>query len=381
MLRRFLLVFALLFASQVFPQSSMLREADSLSAVGKTKEAISLLKSTGDQSEKTLLKLANFQKKENQNEEALKNYKIILQNNPARVLTALDYGELLLEERKLETADSLFRKLTKRYPDNASFRYRLGLVHEKQKDSTAIKDFFKTVALDSTHQGALYKTAKFELQNGRHFNATKLAQTGLKVSPNNKPLLSILGQSYVKSLQFEKAIIPYEKLVSLGEKSEFILEQLGKAYRTTGQTEKAINIYKKLLSIDAMNAYAHSTLGVLFLKQNETKKATRHFAMALVIKNQPVDSEYVNLGLAFKREEKFKEAYHNFKMALEENPRNQRARLELAIAADSYFKDKESVLKLYENYVERFKDEGRKDMLSVAEYRISALKKEIHMAE
>lgn len=378
---RFSFIFIFLIASQVFSQNESLKVADSLNAVGKTSEAITLLKSFSDTSEKALQKLAEFQRSEGHYEEAIENYLLLLQKNPERILSALNYGELLLEAEKIPAADSLFSNLTKKYPDNASFRYRLGLVHEKQSDISAIKDFFETVKLDSTHQGALYKTAKFELQNGRHFNASKLAKTGLKVNPNNVSLLSILGQAYSMSFQFEKAVVPYEKLIALHEASEFILEKLGKAYRVTGETEKAIRTYKMLLDINDANASAHSNLGVLYLKQNEVEKAQQHFTMALLIKKQPVDREYVNIGITFKRQENFQEAYKNFQKALEENPKNQRALLELAIAADAYFKDKEAVLKLYENFYDRYSETGRKDMLSVAEYRISALKKEIHMAE
>lgn len=374
-------IILLLIASQVFSQNEALKAADSLNAVGKTSEAINLLKSLPQTSEKSLQKLAEFQRFEGYYDEAIENYRMLLQKNPERILSALSYGELLLEADELVAADSLFSDLTEKYPNNASFRFRMGLVHEKQNDSSAIKDFFETVKLDSTHQGALYKCAKFELQNGRHFNASKLAKTGLRVNPNNVSLLSILGQAYSMSFQFEKAIVPYEKLISLHEASEFILEKLGKAYRVTEETQKAIRTYKMLLGINDTNASAHSNLGVLYLKQNKIEKAQQHFTMALLIKKQPVDREYVNIGITFKRQENFQEAYTNFQKALEENPENQRALLELAIAADAYFKDKEAVLNLYENFHHKYAETGRKDMLSIAEYRISALKKEIHMAE
>ncbi|MEO2128534.1 MAG: tetratricopeptide repeat protein, partial [Christiangramia sp.] len=184
-------------------QSDFLKEADSLNAVGKTSAAIALLESNSDQSEKTLLRLAEYQKKSNLKEAALANYQQVLQMNPNRVLTAMDYGELLLDTDKPEAAKKLFSELSEKYPENASFRFRLGLAREKLQDSSAIDDFYRTVELDSTHQGALYKTSKYELRNGRHFNAAALAKKGLEVNANNASLLSILGQSYMVSFQFE----------------------------------------------------------------------------------------------------------------------------------------------------------------------------------
>lgn len=378
---RFISIFILGCALSGFSQKDPLMAADSLSAVGEKTEAIKLLESLQPKTEIVYLKLAKIQQANAQSEEALHNYKKVLQQNPRKILTAVDYGELLLETGKLEKADSLFSKLTEKYPDNAGFVYRLGLVKEKKKDSTAMQYFFKTVSLDFTHQAGLYKIAKYQLQKGKSYNAITYCNSGLKVRPNNVSLLSILGQSYSRSLQFEKAIPVYENLISLGEASEFILEKLAKAYRVTSQPEKAIETFQQMLEINNVNSAVHSNLGALYLKTNEVEKAQQHFTMALLIRKQPVDSEYLNIGITFKRQEDFKSAYSNFKKALEENPENERALIELAIAADAYFEDKQAVLKLYYNFVNRYKDSGRKDMLSVAEYRISELKKEIHFAE
>ena len=357
------------------------KTADSLAAVGKHLEAIDLLEQAEDKSDNTYLKIAQYQQVTGKNAEALESFRRVLILNPDRVLPALSYGELLLETGKLELADSLFTKLNAKYPENASFVYRLGLTKEMKKDSTAIGYFFETVELDSTHQGALYKTAKHHLKNGKPHNAIKLSKTGLKYRPENISLLSILGQAYSASLQFEKAISAYEKLVELGEGSEFILEKLAKAYRLTSQTEKAINTYKMMLEINDKNNAVHSNLGALYLQANKTKKAQLHFTMALLIKKQPVDREYTNIGITFKRQADYQNAYTNFRKALEENPKNERALIELALAADGYFEDKESVLQHYQNYVDKYKGSGRRDMLSVAEFRISELRREIHLAE
>lgn len=364
-----------------YSQEDIIKTADSLSAVGEKAAAIKLLENLETKSETVYLKLARIQQANGQNEDALHNYKNVLDQNPEKILTAVDYGELLMESGKLDAADSLFSDLSEKYPENAGFIYRIGLAKEKKKDSTAMRYFFKTLSKDFTHQGAFYKTAKYYLENGKSYNAISFCNSGLKERPNNVSLLSILGQSYSRSLQFEKAIEPYEKLIAFGKDSEFILEKLAKAYRVTNQTRKAIETYNKMLDINDMNSTVHSNLGALYLETNEVEKAQQHFTMALLIKKQPVDREYLNIGLTFKRMEDFKSAFKNFESALEENPENERALLERAIAADAYFEDQDSVLKLYEAYLEKYAENGRKDMLSVAKYRISQLKSDIHQAK
>lgn len=380
-MRKFLLILFCLICFKVGAQAPTLSIADSLAVVGKQQEAISLLDSLEQKSDQIYLKIAKLQQQSGQTDEALQNYEKVLKRNPDRILTSIDYGELMLEAGKYDQADSLFSNLSEKYPDNAGFIYRVGLAKEKKKDTIAIRYFFKTLTKDFTHQGALYKTSKHFLKNGKSYNAISLCNKGLKVRPNNISLLSILGQSYSRSLQFEKAIATYEKLIELGEGSEFILEKLAKAYRVTSQPEKAIETYKKMLDINNMNGAVHSNLGVLYLKINEAVKAQEHFTTALLIKDQPVDNEYVNLGLAYKRQEELRSAFISFQKALKENQDNERALIELAIAADGHFENKQDVLKLYQDFVNKYAEHGRKDMLSLAEYRISELKKEIHLSK
>lgn len=381
-MRYILIVFIFLGQFQAASQQSdFLKEADSLNAVGKTSAAIALLESNSDQSEKTLLRLAEYQKKSNLKEAALANYQQVLQMNPNRVLTAMDYGELLLDTDKPEAAKKLFSELSEKYPENASFRFRLGLAREKLQDSSAIDDFYKTVELDSTHQGALYKTSKYELRNGRHFNAAALAKKGLEVNANNASLLSILGQSYMVSFQFEKAIEPFQQLVAQGESGEFILQNLAKAYTATGKTDQAIETYLKMIELSPGNASAFTNLGVLYFKKGENSLARESFFNALKLKNPEVDNEYVYIGLTLKNEKNYQLAYPVFLNALKENPNNERALLEIALVADAFMEDKKTILQLYENYMNRYRGSGNPSQLELADFRIRDLKKELHMAE
>nr|WP_279347003.1 tetratricopeptide repeat protein [Gramella sp. AN32] len=339
------------------------------------------MENTNPISDKIHLKLAKLQQEEGNTVKALQNYQKVLKENPGHILTAMDYGELLLKTNKLAEADSLFSHLTSTYPQNASFQYRLGLVKEKQQDSTAMDYFFKTVGLDSTHQAALYKTAKYQLTHNNEFNAMSLAKTGLKYKPENTSLLSILGQSYTASLQFKKAIPVYEKLVALGEETEFVLQHLAWAYNNTGRKEDAIEVYQKLLKMQPGNSSYYSQIGSIYYKLKDFEKAKLNFHMALNIKDQKLDKEYLNLGFVHKQLENHQLAYTFFNKALEENQFNERAYLEKAIAADNFYEDKQSILDLYVHYFETFKDNGDPKMLKIAEYRIQDLRKEIFQAE
>lgn len=222
-----------------------------------------------------------------QPEIALENYKKVLNENPNRILTAVDYGELLVKTGKLKAADSLFKVLSKKYPRNASFKYQQGLIKKKLKDSTAMHYFTYTIMLDTTHQAALYKVAKDNLRNRQYTMAEHYSKRGLRANPNNPSLLSILAQTY---------------------------------------------------------------------------------------------AEYLSLGLTYKMQEKHKDALDYFNKSLEENPDNERALYERAVAADNYMVDDETVIGYYQAYFNKYESIGNDGMLYRAKIRISDLKKKIHLA-
>lgn len=381
MANKFLLIILCFIGIKAGAQTSALSISDSLAAIGKQSEAIDLLKNTEPKTDKIYLKLAKLYQATGKDPRAKENYKMVLKLNPERLLTAIEYGDFLIETNDIIKADSLFGKLIDKYPDNANFQYRMGLIKEKQDDKMAEHFYYRAISLDSTHQGAIYKVAKKHLQRNKFSNAIELSKIGLDANSNNVSLLSILAQSYSASRQFEKAIPVYEKLVELGQGSEFIYDKLGFAYYRMENLPKAAENFKNSLELEDRNSGTHYNLGKIYNQMGELQKAEQHLLMSLLIKKQPVDAEFLSLGLNSKDQRKYKEAFNYFEKALQENPKNERALLEKAIAADAYFQDKSSVLNLYQQYLDKFGEIGNEQMKEMAKFRKRELQKEIHMAE
>lgn len=362
-------------------QTLALAVADSLYAVGQYDEAIAEIQQLQPKTPEIYLKLARYNKADGRIKEALQNYQWVLQKNPSRDLTALKYGELLAKAGELEKADSLFSSLIKKYPENAYFRYQLGLVQEQEKDSIALNSFEMTVALDPNHQGALYKLAKYKLQQGKYIMAEQYSLQGLQKNPNNVSLLSILAQTYSAIEEYEKAILNYEKLIDLDEGSEFIYNKLGFAYYQVGDYKLAIDNYNVSLKFEDRNAATHYTLGKLYALMDDLEKSETHLLMAILIKKQPVDAEYLSLGLTKKLQKDYKLALEYLEKALEENHENERALYERAVAADNYFADLKTRINYYQAYLNKYEEEGSPQMTYLAETRMQHLKEELHLSE
>ena len=62
--------------------------------------------------------------------------------------------------------------------------------------------------------------------------------------------------------------------------------------------------------------------------------------------------------------------------ALKENSENEYALYQLAVAADNYYENMETVLPFYENYIKSYLKDG--SYLEMAQSRVSDIKKELH---
>ena len=310
---------------------------------------------------------------------ALENYETVIKTDPQRVLASLEYAKLLKKIGRLKQADSIFSRLTLAYPQNAAFQYERGLVREKMQDSSAISFFSMATMLDKTHQQAHFKVAKNMLSKGRFAEAEILSKRGLEANPYYVSLISILAQSLYHQEKYPEAITQFEKLVELGEGSEFVHSRLGAAWTKEKNYKKAIEEYNLALDYEKENFVTHFNLGKLYAAIGNLRSSESHLLMAILLKDVSVDEEYYTLGLTYKLAEEYKRALDYFNKAVEENPDNQQAWYERAIAADNYFQGLETRRKYYQAYVDRYEENGSKRLILLAKRRINDLNEEIHM--
>lgn len=262
---------------------------------------------------------------------------------------------------------------------NANFHYQLGLVKEQQQDSTAIKHYHITVLLQKNHQQALAKVAKRALVSGKLMEAERLSKQGLETNPVNKTLLSILAQAFYFQKEYQLAITEFEKMVELGAGSEFIHTRLGTSYFHLDNFDKAIEHFNLALNYEENNHATHYRLGKLYALTGDYENSEGHLLQAILLKAVILDEEFTSLGLTYKFANKPQEAFTYFNKALEENPDNERALFERAIAADSFYKDLEARLKFYQAYLNKHESTGTRQLVKLAQIRIKDIREELHM--
>ncbi|MBA6153150.1 tetratricopeptide repeat protein [Gelidibacter maritimus] len=347
----FLIITLLTWSMQA--QSMLLKRADSLYAHGNYSKAIETYKAYEQQDlvyekmAKAYLALGNY-------DLALKNYDLALNAFPEDALIKYDYAKLLSRSKKLNDAAVLLSELVFLDYRNPNYHYELGLVFEKQGDSTAMNRFHSAYELDPTHQKAIYKLGRYFLAKRNHETSLRYINKGLESYANNVELINLKALNFYWKEDYIEASLWFEKLLDLGENSQFIHEKLSFCYAQQALYDKAIVHAKQALQFDPKNATNLYILGQLYEKIKDYAAAEKWISEALFIMDQPLNAEYTKLATVLNQQGKYKEAIAALQSAIKENPQDETAQFFLVRTKDEYYADRDSKIKVYEVFKDKF---------------------------
>ncbi|GEQ84523.1 hypothetical protein ULMS_00310 [Patiriisocius marinistellae] len=312
--------------------------------------------------------------------EAITHFKMALEKDASNVLIQYNYGKLLYSLGNIKQANPVFAALAENNAENPNYPYYQGLLAEKENDTLAIPFYLSALKDDPNHLNTVYRLAKI-LTEKRKFNQAKLYITqGLKADEKSSKFLILKALSAFYQDEFHDAITSFNKLIELGEGTEQFLEKLAISYAKTYQYQLAVNTFEKLIKeYDPKNASYFYNLGKCLMGIEQYEKGRLNIEMAIALRTPSLDSEYVSIAASYNREKNYKKTIEYLNKAIKENPFNQYAQYQLAIAADNYYEDDSEVLKLYEQYILNFDKEG--DFYQLAFTRANDLKQKIHLSK
>lgn len=373
--RYIIFIFIIVFSIKTEAQTSVLNAADNLYATGNYSKAIEQYQLYDSPSEvfekiaKSFLALGNYG-------EALSYYSKALEAHPNNVFLKFDYAKVLYNIKKYKESSLLFGQLIELDAKNPNYQYELGQTLEALQDSTAMNFYRTAFQLDQTHQKAIYKIARHHLIEREHDESLKYINIGLKSYENNVELISLKAQNYYWMQEYRESAAWFELLIALGETSQFIHESLRDCYLQHFNYKEAAEQGLLALQYDPKNVENMFTQGELYQELEEFKKAEEYMVLALQLKDTPLDILYRKLGYVYNRQAKYKEAIDALTMSLKENPDNFLAEFYMLNAKDKYYKDIDTRLKLYEQFVQKY-PESRYDYW--IDKRIKELKEEKFM--
>ena len=175
---------------------------------------------------------------------------------------------------------------------NPNYQYEMGLALEQMKDSTALDRFMLAYNLDNAHQKAIFKIAKKYLQERKHELSHQFIDKGLDAYEKNVELTSLKAQNYWHQQYYKEAKIWFEKLIALGESSEFIHEKMSLIYAEFSNWEKAIAERKMALKYNPIDATSMFVIGTYYERLKDFKEAENYYLNAIALKDHPLDHQY-----------------------------------------------------------------------------------------
>lgn len=290
-----------------------------------------------------------------------------------------NYGKLLLNTQQPIPAINVFIKLTNDQPSNASFHYYLGKGYETiTKADSAIESYNKAVTLNTDYRSAHLGIVKNQIILKKYIEAIRYSAQYLNKNPNDTKMLSYNAQAGLKAKWYDKALESFKKLVELEKTTDYNIKGIATCYLQETEYEKALeylDLYIKMY--DDNNSGIYFQKAVALMKLNRYEEAIAAMETSIAIKRPALDQEYLQLAAIYARKDDLANAFKSLQTAQKENSKDPLIGYQLAIAADRYFADKNTIISYYQRYVDQFGKETTYGELAAA--RLSDLKKDVFM--
>jgi tetratricopeptide (TPR) repeat protein len=170
----------------------------------------------------------------------------------------------------------------------------------------------------------------------------------------------------------------FNKLIDLGETSEFIHEKLSLSYAQNSDYNDAIYHRKQALKFNPSDANAIYVIGTYYQSLSDYEKAEEYIAQALKLMDRSLSDEYQRLGTIYNRQKKYEEAIKAFQKSLKEDPSNIMSEFFIIRTKDEFYADVDTKINMYETYI---KNNPKSPFISFAERRLKDLKQEQFLAK
>ncbi len=380
-------LFLLLFL--VFPkieaQTPHFTVADSLYQLEEYTRAIEAYQKITPKNQYAFLQIAKAHRAKGTLSDALEYYKKAIAIDTSVMTTKLAYASLLMTTKKFKKADSVYTALVAINNKNPNYQYRLGLAKKKAQDSSAIEYFKEAFRLDNTHQKSCFEVAMHYLKKRKYDTVLDIANKGLESYPENPELINVIAQNYLLRKYYEEAIPHFEKLIALNHTNEFVHASLALCYDKNSDLDLAATQYNEAIKYNNKIPLRYTRLANVYVRMRKYNEAIKNYQQALLLKNLPIEEDYLQIAATYRHQEKWEQAIKYAKLALKENPDFDRAQYQLATYADAYYKDPETKLKYYQLYKTKFgntknpniDDKIHKYFSTIIDKRIAQLEEEI----
>lgn len=193
-------------------------------------------------------------------------------------------------------AEALFTRFIEAKPNEAAAYYELARINVKENNPVkAIQNINKAISLDADNKWYQELYANILANTNKNAEAAEIFS---KMAEKYSPSEEYLAKStflFLKTKNYERALIDLEKLVKLKGPEEDLLMQINQIYLKQNNTEKAAKTLQRLIDANPNEGRFYALLAEMYLNNNNEAKAKEIFENA---EKKFPDDLSISLGLA-----------------------------------------------------------------------------------
>ncbi len=315
----------------------------------------------------------------------------ILNKDPNDITAIALRSVSMAKQYKLAPAQQEIDKWIKKYPNNPDLHYAQGVVYMMRQTSSdvdyikntrglinsAIKEFVKTVNLNTNYYPAYNAMGVATLKLGNRKDARDLFNAALKINPSYAVAYDNLGVLEMMGGNLDGAEAYFKKAMQYNSHNPTAWYHMAQVETRRGKYSDALTWINHSIHVNPNSSPALNLQGELYLRQGNQAAAINSFKKAVTVK--PENSRpYLNLANIYENRADEEFAMEQLKTVLAINPNYQEGKLKIANLAlhtrkyeqalDYYSRlvgdenyNEDAIVGLANTYYEMSKDRGNKE--------------------
>ena len=250
-----------------------------------------------------------------------------LKASPSALDTHLNLGHVYLEGDLLKEALAEYKKALTINPKSPRVIMAIAKVYESGGDLEQAKDLLKkAIKLSPQFVKAHEALASILLSQDKVDEAKKHLGTAVLIAPRNIERQMEYGKALIKTGQKDKAKEAFRAVMEMAKENHSeMARQIGEVYLESGLEADAQDIFLEGLAANPNDIHLHNRLGIAYRKQKKYKEAVANYEKALKIDPEN-ENLYYNLGRAYHEDGNMEKSASAMRVALRLYPEFEEAR-------------------------------------------------------
>ncbi len=248
-------------------------------------------------------------------DDALRQYKRILENYPNSITAILDIGKALNDKESYGEAIRVLSEGLRIKPDFAEALLEIGYAYEKRgSPDKAMASYRQAIAARAGYAEAHNNLGNVYSAEGLLDEAAKEYKQALEIRPRFAGAHYNLGNVHLKRGILDQAVLEYREAVTIKPQYYEAHNNLGNVYFSQRSFSDAITHYTKALVVKPDVADLHLNLGNAYYQQGNHDEALRYYSKAVVLNPEYAQAHY-NLAVVYYVTENYKLANKHARVA------------------------------------------------------------------